>query len=119
MPVGAATEELELIKSYVLLPMILSVFERDSNVIKESVKTPGPYTEMITRAMDCTTKVLSEVRREFRKRGIKVYEVTRDDTGVRAEFVCRGYTGNFRMLWALITAEVGVRMRAYMGLSMS
>lgn len=35
-PVGATVEELELIKSYLLLPVILTVFERDSKIIMDS-----------------------------------------------------------------------------------
>lgn len=115
MPPSMATgDELELIKSFVILPMILTAYERDSKIITESVKTPGIYTDMIEAAMDRVTKLLTEVRREFRKRGIKVYEITRDAEGVRADYKCRGYTNTLRMLWSLVTAEANVRMRAYM-----
>ncbi|MFL1672220.1 hypothetical protein [Paenibacillus dendritiformis] len=65
--------------------------------------------------MDRATVVLSEIRREFRKRGIKVYEVARDGNGYRAKYVCRGYEGEIRMLLALVQTEVTERMRAYLG----
>lgn len=116
-PTMATGEELELIKSYVLLPMILSAYERDKQIIEESVRNPEIYTDMISAAMDRVTKMLTEIRREFRTRGIKVYEITRDMEGIRADFVCRGYTSNMRMLWSLVRAQASERMRVYMRLN--
>ncbi|MCY9760444.1 hypothetical protein M5X06_13025 [Paenibacillus alvei] len=57
---------------------------------------------------------MTEIRREFRNRGIKVYEITRDTEGKRADFKCRGYTSNMRMLWSLVKAQANERMRLYM-----
>lgn len=111
----ATPDEIGLIKSYILLPMVLTVFERDKNAIEYAVRNPGPYTEAITQAMDRATVVLSEIRREFRKRGIKVYDVSRDGNGYHAKYVCRGYEGEIRMLLALVRTEVNERMRAYLG----
>lgn len=113
-PTMATGEELELIKSYILLPMILSAYERDKQIIEDSVRNPEIYTDMISAAMDRATKLLTEIRREFRNRGIKVYEITRDTEGIRADFKCRGYVSNMRMLWSLITAQANERMRVYM-----
>lgn len=111
----ATPDEIGLIKSYVILPMVLTIFERDKSAIEYAVRNPGPYTEAITQAMDRATVVLSEIRREFRKRGIKVYDVARDGNGYCAKYVCRGYEGEIRMLLALVQTEVNERMRAYLG----
>ncbi|EJW13794.1 hypothetical protein PAV_109p00240 (plasmid) [Paenibacillus alvei DSM 29] len=120
MPAATATtEELEMIKSYIIVPMILTAFERDLKVIEQSMKNPGPYQDVIKGAMDRASLLLYEIRREFRKRGIKVFDTRQDNLGVRADYKCRGYEGTLYMLRSLIRAEANVRMRAYMGLDVS
>lgn len=36
-----------LVKSYLLLPMILSAFERDSAILSTHLRTPAPYLEVL------------------------------------------------------------------------
>jgi len=116
---GATIEELEMIKTYIIVPMILTAFDRDLKVVEQTMKSPGPYIDVINNAMDRASLLLYEIRREFRKRGIKVFDVQQDKDGVRAEYRCRGYVGTIRMLWSLISSEANVRMRAYLGLDVS
>ncbi|MCY9760445.1 hypothetical protein M5X06_13030 [Paenibacillus alvei] len=54
-PTMATGEGLELIKSYILPPMILSAYERDKQIIEDSVRNPEIYTDMISAAMDRVT----------------------------------------------------------------
>ncbi|WP_068616632.1 hypothetical protein [Paenibacillus tuaregi] len=107
-------EETTLVKRYILLPMILTVFERDSKLIASAVKSPDIYTGIITQAADRVTKDLTEIRRQFRRRGIKVYEVERGPKDVTARFICRGYTGESGMMWEFLSAEAGKLMREYL-----
>ncbi|MCY9540570.1 hypothetical protein M5X00_23215 [Paenibacillus alvei] len=116
-PVGATAEEIEMIKTFLLMPLILTAFERDAKLIEQSVRSPGPYIDVIDNAMNQATKTLYEIRREFRERGIKVYQVDRDWEGIRAEYKCRGYTSQIRLLRSLISAEASVQMRSLMGLN--
>lgn len=118
-PIGASGEETNLIKSYILITIILDIFKRDSIAIEQAVKTPTPYLKVINTAMDKITKKMYEIRREFRHRGIKVFEIERTKEGVSAEYICRGYTSRFSMLWSLVKAESHIRMCAYMGLDIS
>lgn len=114
MAPGITDEESALVKKYILLPMILTVFERDIKLIAATVKTPEIYTEMITRAADRATKDLTEIRRQFRRRGIKVYEMERGTKEVTARYLCRGYTGECGMLWGFLASEAGVLMKRYL-----
>lgn len=111
------SEELTLVKSYILLPFILTVFERDKAIMQSALKTPAPYIDAIDRAMDQVTVLLREIRKEFKTTGIKVYEVTRSDNGIHARYARRGYTGEMRLMWSSIRAEIEMRMRAYLGVS--
>lgn len=118
-PISAA--DTILVKRYLILPMVLTAFDRDKNHIEHSgfFKTPKLYTDLIDKAMDETTKELTSVRRAFRDRGIKVYDEIRTTTGVTAKYMCRGYHGEISLRWAFITAEATVLMRMFLGLDVS
>lgn len=108
-------EELTLVKSYILLPFILTVFERDKAIMQSALKTPAPYIDAIDRAMDQVNVLLREIRKEFKTTGIKVYEITRSENGIQARYARRGYTGEMRLMWSSIRAEIEMRMRVYLG----
>lgn len=120
-PETVQTTDIILVKRYILLPLILSAYERDQRIIKESglFKTPDIYTELLEIGLNAVIEELRDVRRAFTKRGIKVYEETRSKEGVRAEYLCRGYHQDMFLSWSLITAECVVMMRKYLGLDIS
>jgi hypothetical protein len=116
MPPMIGSEDYALIKPYIILPMILSAFERDKKIIEESgtIKTPAPYVAMIEAEMSRVSADLREVKRQFRERGIKVHTVERGDFLIEAKFVCRGYTGKFNLRDQYLSAEAGVLMLGYL-----
>ncbi|PAD72386.1 hypothetical protein [Paenibacillus campinasensis] len=105
-----------VVKRYVMLPLILTAFERDKGIIEGSgaFKTPGPYVAMIEAAMRRVGADIRDVKRELRERGIKVHTIDKTDTRIESKFVCRGYTGKFSLLDAYMAAEGGELMRAYL-----
>lgn len=105
-----------LIKPYILLPLILSAFERDKNSIVESgaIKTPYPYVLTIDEAMKRARADLYEIKREFRKRGIKVFEMERNEYGIEAQYLCRGYRGTYEMLDDFLAAQASMMMHGYL-----
>ncbi|MEC0092906.1 hypothetical protein [Paenibacillus macquariensis] len=121
LPKMIVDADLELIKFYIILPLILTTFERDHKIIKDFdiLKTPDPYLEVIERAMDSVTKDLAVIRKGFKDRGIKVYDEHQMSNGVHAEYLCRGYHGKMHLQWGLIKAEVFVLMRKHLGLDVS
>lgn len=119
MPPGITEEDHALIKPYILLPIVLSAFERDISVINGTVKTPEPYKEIITAAMDRVTLDLTELRREFKQRGIKVLDMQRTERGYEAQYLCRGYQRKFILLDGLVRAEGEILMRKYLGLDIT
>lgn len=112
-------EDRALVKQYIIFPLVLTAFERDSAIISSAVKTPEPYVERITLAMDSLTHDITDIKRQFRDRGIKVYEQTRDADGVYAKFQCRGYHGNMTLRWSFINPEAAILMRKYLGVDTS
>lgn len=115
-PPFISPEDYALVKPYIILPMILTAFERDKKIIEGSgaIKTPAPYAAMIEAAMKRVSTDLRNVKREFRERGIKVYEVGRRGNLIEAKFVCRGYTGKFNLRDTYLIVQAGEMMRAYL-----
>lgn len=108
-----------LIKPYILIPLVMSAFDRDKEQIRlfADLKTPGPYLDVIEAALDRATREFTELKREFRKRGIKVYELKRSPVGYDAKYVCRGYHRTFSLLYTYANAEGEILMRKYLGLA--
>ncbi|MNW61441.1 hypothetical protein D3C74_394980 [compost metagenome] len=116
MTINHTNEDGSYVKMYLLLPMILTAFERDKLVAKEAFKTSRPYIALIDAAIKKVETDLKEVRRKFRILGIKVYEEKRTELGIQASYLCRGYHHDFNMLWSVIAAESSVLMEKYLGI---
>lgn len=112
----AESQDNLLVKSYILLPLILSAFERDASAIASELRTPAPYLEVIQSAAHAASADLREVRAGMRARGLKVYEQQRLETGVEAKFVCRGYHERMLLLDDVIAAQATLHMRRYLGM---
>jgi len=112
-------DELNLIKLYMLLPMILTALERDAAIIEKALKTSEPYVEVLRRAQQEVTNDLRQVRYKFRIAGIKVYEEQRDKQELRAKYLCRGYHYPFQMPLNYAVSESKELMRKYLGLGSS
>ncbi|MNN50326.1 hypothetical protein D3C81_1649060 [compost metagenome] len=112
-----STDELSLIKSWLLLIFIRKVFERDSRILIDSgvLKSPQVYVDMITSGADRVAVVMAEIQNELTKRRIKIYEVKQGEQGIEAKYVCRSYRGEMRILWSALRNEMPSRMRAYLG----
>ncbi len=113
------TEDRHYVKRYIILPLIIAAFERDSRYIKEHLKTPDPYVDAIKLATERAWADLREVKKHFFFKGLKVYEEKRTRLGILAKFKCRGYESKMELRWEYIAAEASVMMRKYMGLDIS
>lgn len=99
-------DELELVKRYVLLGIATRVLDHDIRVIAASgMKLPRFYESLLRGMQDRVLLDLADLRRQFRKCGIKVYEQKQEKDGLRAHYVCRGYHHQFFMLWGFVKAE--------------
>jgi hypothetical protein len=110
-------QEMQLIKNFVILPLVLNVFERDKQRIEKEqlFKTFQPYVAMFDLVISRIMQDLTRVRKEMRKRGIKVYDSERKVDKLSHEYMCRGYMGNFEMLWSTIRSDVEIVMNHYLG----
>ncbi|WP_430109913.1 hypothetical protein [Paenibacillus sp. B1-33] len=108
-------EDALTVKQYIIQTLILDVLERDIGRIGASnLKMADIYAQFLRQAQDNASRDLFHLRKQFRSRGIKVYEEERLEHGIRVHYVCRGYQHSFYMLRGLIRAEVKKRMQAYL-----
>lgn len=117
-PSWPTEEEQRMIKEFIVLPFVLSVFERDAKVIGHHVKTNAPYIQNIELAMGRISTNLTELRKEFRTRGIHMFPTRRTDHGIHCNYMCRGYEKELEFMWNDVRAEVEIRMKHYLGTHM-
>ena len=102
-----------LIKPYVILPMILRAFERDTRVF-QSLRTPDPYVGWINAAKERLSAELRANRFEAVKRGVRVYDEQRTPAGMTVRYMCRGYHGEMTLSNEEISVEAAELMRKYL-----
>lgn len=109
-------EDLKYIKAQMLYPVILDVLERDLEKIKEmeSLKFPDLYAMKLKSIMNQYSSDAYEVRKYMRKRGIKILEEKRTVDRLTVDYLFRGYTSNFHMLWTYVKSEVSITLCKYL-----
>jgi len=107
-------EELELIKDYVLLPMLLT-FTTNGRVKAEKIK--HIMQELFVMAIDTLSDRISSdltlVRKSLRASSIKVWEDEQIDGTMWYRYVCRGYEDRFPITRELARTEMSVRLGKY------
>lgn len=108
-------DELELVKHFVLLGIVMRILDHDIRVIAASgMKLPRFYESLLRGMQDRVLLDLADLRRQFRGRGIKIYEEKQEPDGLRAQYVCRGYHHQFFMLWGFVKAESERVLKQYL-----
>ncbi|MHA6483612.1 hypothetical protein ACX1C1_17125 [Paenibacillus sp. strain BS8-2] len=108
-------EELEFVKRYVLLGIVMRILDHDIRAIGVSgMKLPRFYESVLRAVQDRVLLDLAAARKQFRESGIKVYEERREKDGLHAQYVCRGYHHRFFMLWGFVKAESERLLKGYM-----
>ncbi|WP_411552177.1 hypothetical protein [Paenibacillus lautus] len=107
------------VKRYILLPLVITAFERDCRYMEQNLKTPEPYVDTIKIAINKAQTELKDIKKHFWLKGLKVYEQYNTKNGIRARFKCRGYESDMELHWEFITAEASIYMRKYLGLNIT
>ncbi|WP_410511682.1 hypothetical protein PaeBR_16630 [Paenibacillus sp. BR2-3] len=107
--------DLQLVKEYILLPILLDVLERDIKTLGTvKLKMDVIYVKVLRSAQDLITSDVTMIRKKMRSRGIKVYEQQRTELCIEAHYLCRGYHHRFSMLWGLVKAELHKYLSKYL-----
>lgn len=112
-------EELQMIKHYLLLPVLMDVLERDMRTLaKAGLKMPAPYLRSLRAAQQAACNEEVSIRRRFRANGIRIYRQRRTPLGIEAEYLCRGYERRMCLLWSNIRSDTEQLLHRYMGLAL-
>lgn len=107
-------EEMELIREFIILPMLLSIVDKNCREIELSTYSlKSLYVKASQLLMTKVHSDLSEVRKKMRLKNIKVFENERIDSAIHYGFVCRGYKDNFAMMRDVARAEISMRISRY------
>lgn len=111
------SKDVEILREFILLSILLSVFEKDKKIIQQSsIKIPSPYLDVIEKAMKRVLKSLTVLKQEMKKRGLKITRTVGSDFSLRYEYLCRGYQDIFEMPKEFAKAETEKKMRSYLSL---
>lgn len=112
-------DDLDLVKEFILLPIILDILEKDIQALaSSSLKMPTIYIPILRQTQDKITADLAILRKRFRDQGLKVYEQHRTTLGVEALYLCRGYHHKFSMLWGVVKSEIIRKLANYMAVDL-
>lgn len=107
-------EELELIRDYVLLPMMLTIVDKNCKQIElSSYSMKKLFVKASHVLMTHIHNDLAAVRKELKTRSIKVFEEEHESGAIHYRFLCRGYEDSFWIIRDVARAEISVRISKY------
>ncbi|MGO4496441.1 hypothetical protein AB4114_11145 [Paenibacillus sp. 2RAB27] len=101
-------EDVQLIKEFTLLPILLDMLARDTEELKVH-KDKIIYGHILFYLKEVENAIYPEiqnVKSKMKKRDIKVLKTTTTSLGINVEYKVRGYIHHFTMLRTLIKAEL-------------
>jgi hypothetical protein len=113
-------EDSALIRTYIELTVCLDVLEVNRKRA-EGLRYPKIFQLHFETMMDTVSAEMVIMRRNMARRGIRVLKEERDNSnGVFiVQYLCRGYTQEFRMLYGYLKASIEVKLASYLGLDIN
>jgi hypothetical protein len=101
-------EDIQIIKEYTLLPILLDMLARDLDELR-IYKDKIVYNHVIFYLKEVEDSIypeLQSIKSRMRKRDIKVLNTEMNAKGIEVEYKVRGYIHHFTMLRSLVKAEL-------------
>jgi hypothetical protein len=101
-------EDIQIIKEYTLLPILLDMLARDIdglNMYQDKIV----YNHVIFYLKEVEQSIYPElqtIKSKMRKQDMKVLHTEMNALGIEVEYKVRGYTHHFNMLRSLVKAEL-------------
>jgi hypothetical protein len=109
------TEELTMVRDYVLMPHMLTMVQKAADEIKNSSNILRRHFMVSTQIlMDRITKDMYLLRKELTRRNIKVVADEQVDVVIYHKIICRGYEERFGMIREVVRSEISVRLTNYL-----
>ena len=91
LSIGLKPDETQLVKDYILLPLLLDVLEHDRSILcRADLKTPELTNAMIDHLQANALSDLALARRKMREYAIKVYEDRKQSLALRLNSSAEG-----------------------------
>ncbi|OPH53006.1 hypothetical protein BC351_32635 [Paenibacillus ferrarius] len=101
-------EDVQLIKEFTLLPILLDMLARDMEELKV-YKDKIVYNHVLFYLREVENAIypqLQQLKSSMKKRDIKVIHTEMNALGINVEYKVRGYIHHFTMLRSLVKAEL-------------
>ena len=101
-------EDIQIVKEYTLLPILLDMLARDMNELRTH-RDKIVYHHVIFYLKEVEHSIypeLQSLKRKMTTRGIKVLNTEMSSLGIDVEYKVRGYIHHFTMLRSLVKAEL-------------
>ncbi|SDM95772.1 hypothetical protein SAMN04487897_101617 [Paenibacillus sp. yr247] len=101
-------EDVQIIKEYTLLPILLDMLARDMEELKV-YKDKIVYNHILFYLREVETAIypqLQSIKSKMKQRDIKVIHTEMNALGINVEYKVRGYIHHFTMLRSLVKAEL-------------
>jgi hypothetical protein len=119
-PQEVTLDELIMVKDSIIYPVILDVLERDIGLMKSiDLKIPMVYIGNLKHLQAQITQELNDIKRELRKRGIKISEQDRSVNGITTKYICRGYQHQVSFLPSMIRSCVMIKVCVLLNLDIT
>ncbi|WP_058301466.1 hypothetical protein [Gorillibacterium timonense] len=109
------TEELEMLRNFILLPHLLTLVERNRQDIERSTMALKKlYLASTQLLLDEIGRDLHQLKRELALRSIKVVGEEQTDMVYYYHYVCRGYEDRFGIVREVMKAQLSVMLGKYL-----
>lgn len=101
-------EDVQIVKEYTLLPILLDMLARDVEELKV-YKDKIVYNHILFYLREVEMAIypeLQSIKSQMKKRDIKVIHTEMNALGINVEYKVRGYIHHFTMLRSLVKAEL-------------
>lgn len=107
-------EELELVRDYILMPLMLTTIQNNSGKIHYSgLPLKDFYLECDKALMAAIFKDLDEVKKKLKAAQIKVEEIDGERAALHYKLYCRGYEETFYIMKEFAKSEISERLGNY------
>lgn len=104
-------QEQGFILQYIVLPLLLTVLERDKKIIQNApLKIKAPYLSLFDFTIKKVEGSVLHNRKTLRLHGIKIYSQKRTEKGIELKYLYHGYHHLFHPSWDTLRTKVSERM---------
>lgn len=109
----ANDEERTLVEQMIFLPLVKKVLVHDALALATYTKLPRPYLKLNESIFRTVSNDLRIVKREVYKRGMKVFEDSRDHTSIVYKAYVRGYEETYRYAFVILKNKTEEYLEKY------